>query len=122
MFFHLANRLTRSRGEDEWDDETVQTQYFSKDEDQDHAYVETWLLGSAADTGVTDNADSEASSETREADAQASAQVMESPSGKKVKLQKIFEMAVTLNYWAYLNKEYWFKSMLPAMSTATTRP
>lgn len=83
MFFHLANRLTRSRGEDEWDDETVQTQYFSKDEDQDHAYVETWLLGSAADTGVTDNADSEASSETREADAQASAQVMESPSGKK---------------------------------------
>ena len=79
----LADGLARSRGEDERDDETVETQDFSEDEDQDHADVEARLLGSAADTGVADDADSEAGSETRETDAQASAQVVERPLKKE---------------------------------------
>jgi len=59
----LADRGARLRGQDERHDQTVETQDLSEDEDEDHADVETWLLGSSANTSITHNANSKAGRE-----------------------------------------------------------
>lgn len=54
------------------DDQTVQTQDFGEDENQNHTDEQSGLLGRTADTGVTDDADGETGGQTREADSQTS--------------------------------------------------
>lgn len=48
------------------DDQTVQTQDFSENEDQDHTDEQSGLLGSTTDTGITDDTDGEAGGQTGE--------------------------------------------------------
>lgn len=55
------------------DDQTVQTQDFGENEDQNHTDKQSGLLGGTTDTGVTDNADGETGGQTREADRKTSA-------------------------------------------------
>ena len=38
---------------------TLRTQDFGKNEDENHANEESWLLGSTTDTSITDDTDSE---------------------------------------------------------------
>jgi len=65
-------------GDDEADNESVQTEGLGEDENQDHTDEEARLLGVGTDTGVTDNTDSESGSEGGHTDGQASTEVSES--------------------------------------------
>ena len=75
----LADRVSGSGGENQRDDQTVETQDLSEDEDQDHTDVETRLLGCTANTSVTNNTDRKTGSQTRQTDAQTSSQMVEAP-------------------------------------------
>lgn len=66
-------------GENEGHDEPIQSQHFSKDEDEDHADEEAGLLGCAPHTCISHNADGEACSQTAQTNAQPCAQVHEAP-------------------------------------------
>uniref|UniRef100_A0A182QBB2 Uncharacterized protein n=1 Tax=Anopheles farauti TaxID=69004 RepID=A0A182QBB2_9DIPT len=63
------------------DDQTVQTQHFGENEDQDHTDEQSRLLGSTTDTGVTDDTDGETGCQTRETDGQTSTEMDEAPGG-----------------------------------------
>ena len=52
-----AGGAARTGGNDEADDEAVQTERLSEDKDQDHTDVEPGLLGVGADTRITDDTD-----------------------------------------------------------------
>jgi len=65
-------------GDDEADNESVQTEGLGEDENQDHTDEEAGLLSVGTDTGVTDNTDSESGSEGGHTDGQASTEVSES--------------------------------------------
>ena len=65
----LADRFSWSSGENERDDETVETQDLGEDENEDHADIETRLLSCASNARVTDDADRETGRQTRQADA-----------------------------------------------------
>jgi hypothetical protein len=56
---------------------TVKPEHLGEDEDEDHADEQARLLRSPAHAGVADDADREASRETREADGQARAELDE---------------------------------------------
>ncbi len=75
----LTNGWAWLGGQDERDDQAVQAQDLGEDEYENHADVQTGLLGRSAHTRVSHNADGEASGQARQADAQASSQVMETP-------------------------------------------
>jgi len=64
--------------EDERDNETVQTENFSKDKNQNHADKELWLLPGTTDTGITHDADGVTCCETGDTDGEAGAKVNES--------------------------------------------
>lgn len=64
-------------GEDERDDQTVETQRLSEDENKNHADEQLRLLCCGAHTGVTDDADGHAGSETSETDRETRAEVSE---------------------------------------------
>jgi len=74
---YLADRLAGSSGQDERDDESVEAEHFGEDENEDHADVEARLLGGAAHARVAHDADREAGRQTRQAHAQARAQMVE---------------------------------------------
>jgi hypothetical protein len=57
--------------------ETVQTQDFGENENQNHADEETGLLSSTTDTGVTDDTNGEASSKTSKTDRETSTELNE---------------------------------------------
>merc|ERR1712000_338437 len=65
--------------------QTVKTQNFSENENENHSNEETRLLGGTTDTSVTNNTDSETSSETGE----TSTELNESSVERKVLLQTI---------------------------------
>lgn len=69
------------RGQNEGYDETIEPQNFSKDEDEDHADEEARLLCSAADSGISHNADGKAGSQAAQSHAQSCSQVQETPGG-----------------------------------------
>lgn len=82
VFLHrmldLADDILGSSGvEQKGDNETVETQDFGENENQNHTNEQTGLLGSTTDTGVTDNADSETGSKTGKTNRQTSAQLDE---------------------------------------------
>lgn len=60
--------VLRSSVEDKCNNETVKTQDFGENENQDHTDEETGLLSGTTHTGVTNNADGETSGETSETD------------------------------------------------------
>lgn len=64
-------------GEDERNDQTVETQGLSEDENQNHADEQLRLLCCGAHTRVTDDADGHAGSETSETDRETRAEVSE---------------------------------------------
>merc|ERR1711924_317881 len=67
--------LVSARGNHKAHDESVETQSLSKDEDEDHAHEETWLLRVGTDTSITNNANGKTSGEGTQAHGQASAQM-----------------------------------------------
>lgn len=68
-----ANNLFRV--EVDGDDETVETQHFGENEDEDHADEEARLLSCAAHAGVADDANGETSRQTGEAYRQTGSQM-----------------------------------------------
>jgi hypothetical protein len=70
VFFFACSR------EDDSNNETVESEGFSKNEDEDHAYVDVFLRVGTY-TGITDNSNSESSSEGGETTAESSSQVLE---------------------------------------------
>ena len=67
--------------------EDVRTQDFSENEDENHADEQPWLLGSATDTSVTDDADGEAGSKASETDRETSAELDEAREQRGLLLQ-----------------------------------
>lgn len=59
------------------DDQTVQTQDFSENEDQNHTDEQSGLLGSTTDTGITDDTDGETGGQTGESYSQTSTEMDE---------------------------------------------
>lgn len=57
-------------GDDERDDEAVESESFSENEDEDHSDEEGRLLGVGTDSGVSDDSDGEAGGKTGESAAQ----------------------------------------------------
>lgn len=76
--------LTRFGWHDKSDDQTVKTQYFGEDEDQDHTDEETWLLGSTTDTSITYNTDSETGSQTAKTDTKTCTKIDETPTKRSI--------------------------------------
>lgn len=60
-------------------DEPVKTQHLSKNEDQNHSYEETWLLGCASNTGITNNTYGKSGSQPTESYSQPCTQVDKPP-------------------------------------------
>lgn len=69
-------------------DETVQTEYFSENEDQDHSHEETGLLRRSTHSCVSHNADSEAGRQSWESYSQAGSQSQETPAIHNTALHK----------------------------------
>lgn len=69
--------------------ETVKTQNFSENEDQNHADKQTRLLSCATNTSVTDNTNGETSSETSETDSETSTELDETCVKRELLLQTI---------------------------------
>lgn len=59
--------------------ETVQTQHFGEDKDQDHSDEQARLLSCSTDTGISDDSDGETGGQAREADSETSSQMDEAP-------------------------------------------
>jgi len=62
-------------GEDDANDEAVQSERLGKDEDEDHADEELWLLRVSPNASVADNADGHARGQATEATGKACRQV-----------------------------------------------
>uniref|UniRef100_A0A182J1I9 Uncharacterized protein n=1 Tax=Anopheles atroparvus TaxID=41427 RepID=A0A182J1I9_ANOAO len=75
------------------DDQTVQTQHFGENEDQNHTDEQSGLLGGTTDTGVTDNTDGETSCQAGETDGKTSTEMDEAPGElekrKRVKINSL---------------------------------
>lgn len=67
------------------DDQTVQTQDFSENEDQNHTDEQSGLLGSTTDTGITDDTDGETGGQTGESYSQTSTEMDEAPGEREKK-------------------------------------
>ena len=65
------------------------TQDFGENEDKDHADEESGLLSSASHTSISNNADSKAGGQTRQADAETSAELEEGSKQGQILLQPI---------------------------------
>lgn len=70
------------RGEDEGDNEPVQTQDLGENQDEDHAHEKPGLLGRSPHAGVAHDADGKAGRQAAQAHAQPGAQVEETPAHK----------------------------------------
>lgn len=66
-------------------DQTVKTQDFGEDKNQNHTDEQSRLLSCASHTSVTDNSDGKAGSQSWETDSQASAEMDEAPRKEKDK-------------------------------------
>lgn len=73
---------TSGGGEDDGNNETVQTEGFGEDENQDHGNVELTFLTVGTDAGITNDTDGETSTETRETAAEAGGEVSISEEGR----------------------------------------
>ena len=74
----LAAGVERGLGvHEKGNNETVKTQDFGENENQDHADEETGLLGSSADTSITDNANGETSGHTGQTDGETGTELDE---------------------------------------------
>jgi len=74
---HLALGITGSGVHEQGDNQTVKTQDFGENENQDHADEESRLLSGTSHTSITDDTNCEASSETGKTDGQTSAELDE---------------------------------------------
>jgi len=81
--FSSGLRARRVR-HDQRNNQTVQAERLREDKDQDHADEELRLLGSGADTGVTDDANSSSSGHAAKADSHTTAEVREALLGAVV--------------------------------------
>jgi hypothetical protein len=85
-----ADVLARSLGvHEQGHDETVQTQDFGENEDQNHSDEQPGLLGGSSDTSVTDNSDGKTSSHTRETDGETSTELDEVGVERRVLLEAV---------------------------------
>jgi len=62
---------------EEGDNQTVETQDFSENENQNHADEESWLLGRTAHTGITDDTNGETSGQPSQTDGETSTELNE---------------------------------------------
>jgi hypothetical protein len=85
-----ADVLAGSLGvHEQGNDETVQTQDFGENKNQNHSDEQPGLLGSSSHTSVTDNSDGKTSSHTRETDGQASTELDEVGVERRVLLETV---------------------------------
>jgi len=99
-------------------DKPIKTQHFSKNEDQNHSYKETWLLSCPTDTSITNNTYGKPSGQSAESYSQPCTQVNKSPEnknqwyvaalhivhlhfGNKQKLEEFVDYSKTLNHLLY---------------------
>lgn len=66
-----------SRVQQQGDDQTIQTQHFSENQNQDHSHKQSWLLGSATDAGVSHNTNGKTSGQSGQSDGQTGTQLNE---------------------------------------------
>jgi len=70
-------RRACARVHEQGNNETVKTQHFGENEDQNHSNEQSWLLSGTTDTSITDNTNGKSSSETSETDRQTSTELNE---------------------------------------------
>jgi hypothetical protein len=70
-------------------DESVETQDFGENENENHSDEQPGLLGSSADTSVTDNSDGETSSHTGETDSETSTELDEVGEQRRILLETV---------------------------------
>merc|ERR1719438_772767 len=64
-----------SRRNNQTDNQSVESQSFGENQDQDHTDKQSCLLGVSSDTGISDNSDSHTCSERTHTNGQSSTQV-----------------------------------------------
>jgi hypothetical protein len=69
--------------------ETVETQDFGENENQNHSDEQPGLLGSSSHTGITNNSDGETSSHTRKTDSETGTELDEVGEERRVLLQAV---------------------------------
>lgn len=72
----LLHELNSSLREDDGDDHTVETEGLTEDENKDHADEDGLLLSVGADTGITDDTNSETSSKGGETASQTRGEML----------------------------------------------
>jgi hypothetical protein len=86
----LASSVEAGLGvHEQGNNETVQTQDFGENENQNHADEQTGLLSSSSHTGITDNTDGKASSKTSQTDGQAGTKLNETGVERQVLLETV---------------------------------
>jgi hypothetical protein len=84
----LASSVEAGLGvHEQGNNETVQTQDFGENENQNHADEQTGLLSSSSHTGITDNTDGKASSKTSQTDGKTRTELNETSVQSHVLLQ-----------------------------------
>lgn len=71
------------RGQNQGNNQPIETQDFSENQDEDHAHKKPWLLSCASHACVAHYANCEACCQPTQAHAQPSSQVEEAPKNKK---------------------------------------
>lgn len=66
-------------GKKQGDDESVETEDFGKDEDEDHSHEQLRLLSHAPDSGISDDSDGKSGSQAGQSDAETCTEVDEAP-------------------------------------------
>ena len=121
----LARTWRGADHHDQRDDQAVQDQHFGKDEDKNHADVETRLLRVSSHTCVADDTNGHACAHAGQADAEAGSQVEKAP-------EKQNDPSASRNdptgssgqaraRCSYARRVYCWP-IFPVMMTATTRP
>ena len=87
----ICTRLPGARGEQDSNDETVESESFGEDEDEDHADEQLGLLRVGPDSGVADDADGHAGGEAGEAAGESGGEV-------HVAVEKVVGRAVPM-FW-----------------------
>lgn len=82
-------------GEDESNNEPIETQDLSKNQNEDHAHEKPWLLSCAPHARVADNADRKTCCQPAEAHAQPSSELEETPAQRDTDSGQHKDVALT---------------------------
>ena len=96
----VCTRLAGARGEQDSNDETVESKSFGEDQDEDHADEQLGLLRVGPDAGVADDADGHAGGEAGDAAGESGGEV-------HVAVEKVVGRAVPMFWGSWCKTKNW---------------